>query len=313
MTALTISRRLSSKVVGSSPPFSVSSHSIAPESLTRYSNSIFCHQPKPFHAIFNFSTFPSISSTRTYNFDPNSLNFSRTLARSFSNFVFTSKSYDFVPSTVKNSRSFSTCNFEKLQFPDLKQRNPTLMIHLIPSFGMQLKHQKYFSSSNSPSDSEKSPNQSEYPSKMPNFKHQEIEGPTVERDLSALAKESREVLEKMMKNMYNLSQALAVLGLVQLGFGAWISYITKASPMAGASIQGFVAFGFPFALAFMVRQSLKSMYFFKKMEEQGRLQILTLTLQITKNLNVLFARTRSVSALCIAGLSIGLLFTLFSR
>ncbi|KAI9071626.1 hypothetical protein K1719_046411 [Acacia pycnantha] len=42
-----------------------------------------------------------------------------------------------------------------------------------------------------------------YPSQNPHFKHQEIEGPTVERDLSALAEETRDVLEKMMKNMVN--------------------------------------------------------------------------------------------------------------
>jgi hypothetical protein len=55
------------------------------------------------------------------------------------------------------------------------------------------------------------------------------------------------------------------------------------------------------------------MLFFRKMEELGRLQILTLTLQITKNLNIFFVRVRGVSFLCIAGMSVGLLFTLLSR
>ncbi|KAJ6409229.1 hypothetical protein OIU84_008847 [Salix udensis] len=136
---------------------------------------------------------------------------------------------------------------------------------------------RYFSSSSSPSESDESQNQSEHPSQNPGFKHQEIEGPTVERDLSALANETREL------------------------------------PMAEVSIQSFVAFGFPFTLAFMLRQSLKPMYFFKKMEELGRLQILTLTLQVAKNLNIFFVRVRGVSFLCIAGMSVGLLITLLSR
>ncbi|XP_022991920.1 uncharacterized protein LOC111488415 [Cucurbita maxima] len=149
--------------------------------------------------------------------------------------------------------------------------------------------------------------------KPADFKHQDIEGPTVERDLSALAGETREVVEAMMKNVYSLSKAMAILGLVQLGIGAWISYATRASPITEVSIQSFVSFGFPFSLAFILRQSLKPMMFFKKMEEQGRLQILTLTLQIAKNLNALFVRVRIVSFLCVTGLSVGVLFALLSR
>ncbi|KAK6285259.1 hypothetical protein POUND7_011438 [Theobroma cacao] len=172
---------------------------------------------------------------------------------------------------------------------------------------------RYLSTSSTKADTEKPQSPSEYPSQNPDFKHQEIEGPTVERDLSALANETREVLEGMMKNIYGLSRAVAVLGLVHLGLGAWISYINGSNPISEVSIQSFLAFGFPFTLAFMLRQSLKPMYFFKKMEEQGRLQILTLTLQVAKNLNIFFVRVRGVSFLCIAGVSIGLLFTMFSK
>ncbi|PSS12000.1 hypothetical protein CEY00_Acc16211 [Actinidia chinensis var. chinensis] len=167
---------------------------------------------------------------------------------------------------------------------------------------------KYFSTS----DSSEKPS-SPYPSENPEFKHQEIEGPTVDRDISALANETREVLETMMKTIYSLSKALALLGLAQLVLGAWVSYITRSSPIMEVSIQSSVAFGFPFAVAFLLRRSLKPMYFFKKMEEAGRLQILTLTLQIAKNLNLLFVRVRGVSYLCVAGASIGLVFSAFSR
>ncbi|KAJ8748713.1 hypothetical protein K2173_011261 [Erythroxylum novogranatense] len=166
----------------------------------------------------------------------------------------------------------------------------------------------------STSDPAKPQEPNQYPSKNPDFKHQEIEGPTVERDISALGNETREVLERMMKNMYSLSRVLALMGLVQLGVGAWISYtITKSTPVTEISIQSFVAFGFPFTLAFMLRQSLKPMHFFKKMEDQSRLQILTLALQVAKNLNVLFVRVRGVSVMCIAGASCGLLYALLTR
>lgn len=167
---------------------------------------------------------------------------------------------------------------------------------------------------NQSSSSNESPqNPAEYPSQNQEFKHQEITGPTVERDLSALANETREVLETMMKTVYSLSKVLAGLGLFHLGLGAWISYSTQNSPVPEVSIQSLLAFGLPFSLGFMLRRALKPMYFFKKMEEQGRLQILTLTLQVAKNLNTLFVRVRGVSYLCIAGASVGLIFIALSR
>lgn len=169
---------------------------------------------------------------------------------------------------------------------------------------------RYFSTSN---DQENKQNPSEYPSQNPEFKHQEITGPTVERDVSALANETRGVLETMMKTMYSLSSALAVVGLIHLGLGAWISYITKSAPIFEVSVQSILGFGLPFSLAFMLRRALKPMYFFKKMEEQSRLQILTLTLQVAKQLNIFFVRVRGVSYLCVAGASIGLITIAFAR
>ncbi|TKY68151.1 transmembrane protein [Spatholobus suberectus] len=157
------------------------------------------------------------------------------------------------------------------------------------------------------------PNPSPYPSQNPNFKHQEIEGPTVERDLSSLASETREVLETMMKSMYKLSGVVAVLGLLQLGLGAWITYVTKSEPNAAVSTQSLVAFAFPFSLAFVLRRALKPMHFFKKMEEQGRLQILTLTLQVAKQLNALFVRVRVVSVLCLVGVAVGVAVAVSSK
>lgn len=59
----------------------------------------------------------------------------------------------------------------------------------------------------------------------------------MERDLSALANETREVLEGMMKTIDSSSKAAALLGKFHLGLGAWISYINKSSPIAEISIQ----------------------------------------------------------------------------
>jgi len=141
------------------------------------------------------------------------------------------------------------------------------------------------SSSSSDSEKEKNPNPNPYPSENPNFKHQGIEGPTVEGDLSPLANETREVLERMMKNIYGLSRVVALMGLVQLGVGGWITFVRRSSPVTKVSVQSF--------LAFMLRQSLKPMHFFKKMEEQGRLQILRLTLQ--EHLTMMFWMIRNGS------------------
>ncbi|XP_008795702.2 uncharacterized protein LOC103711370, partial [Phoenix dactylifera] len=129
----------------------------------------------------------------------------------------------------------------------------------------------------------------EPPRSPPELQHQEITGPTVERDVSALA----------------------LLGIAHLGLGAWIAYAVR--PPDEVSIQGLMAFAFPFSLAFLMRRSLKPIAFFRKMEEQGRLQILTLALQASKSLNLLFLRIRVVSTCCILGISAGCLVTFWLR
>ncbi|XVF33746.1 hypothetical protein REPUB_Repub17cG0195100 [Reevesia pubescens] len=231
------------------------------------------------------------------------------------------------PSALNLLRSFS-CSSTISRVQDiLGQKSPNADLDLIRRFSSNRSipcakwipdqpSLRYHSTSTTKVENEKKPQSSgEYPSQNPDFKHQEIEGPTVERDLSALAKETREVLEGMMKNIYGLSKAVALLGLLHLGLGAWISYISgsHSHPISEVSIQSIMAFGFPFTLAFMLRQSLKPMYFFKKMEEQGRLQILTLTLQVAKSMNVFFVRLRGVSFMCIAGVVIGMLFNLLYK
>ena len=212
---------------------------------------------------------------------------------------------------AKNSINFGPIFAKSSSIPNTNPRNHSI------SWSSMAKPRFFSKTPDSSSESEpeptKPPNPNPYPSQNPDFKHQEIEGPTVERDTSPLANETRETLETMMKNMYNLSKVVALLGLTQLGLGAWITYITRSSPITEISIQSFLAFAFPFSLAFMLRRSLKPMYFFRKIEEQGRLQILTLTLQTVKQLNLFFVRSGGVSLICIAGISAGVLFGVFSR
>ncbi|MQM12169.1 hypothetical protein Taro_045081 [Colocasia esculenta] len=167
---------------------------------------------------------------------------------------------------------------------------------------------RLFSSTPAGSDS---PKEARDPAEGHEFRHQEIVGPTVERDVSALANETRQVLERMRRSIYDLSLTLALLGVAHLGLGAWITFAAQ-SPRE-VSIQGLAAFAFPFSVAFLLRRTLKPMVFFHKMEEQGRLQILTLTLQVSKNLNLLFLRIRVISLCCVVGVSVGSLAALWMR
>ncbi|KAJ7013008.1 hypothetical protein NC653_002896 [Populus alba x Populus x berolinensis] len=322
MASVVISRRLSPKSLKPSPP-SISSLFIShrPQNQTLDSKSTLPQRPlNPNLNLSNsLSSSPAGSSILEHHTDPKPTNLTLNFIRSHSYSGNKTKDHDFIRSTMKNPRIFSAHSIgqaqNSVQKPGFKQKVSIFAKPMNSSLDFKLKNpryivllnpkHRYFSSSGSSSDSDEPQNQ--------NFKHQEIEGPTAERDLSALANETREVLERTMKNIYGLSRAVAVLGLVQLVLGAWISYVTKATPMTEVSIQSFVAFGFPLTLAFKLRQTLKPMLFFKKMEELGRLQILTLTLQVTKNLNIFFVRLRGVSFLCIAGMSVGLLFTLLSR
>lgn len=209
-------------------------------------------------------------------------------------------------------------------FPDSLLTGSTAQFRYLPSFKYPFSHGQFLlkncekvrflsTTSEPPSNGNDKSSRSGSEIQNPEFKHQEITGPTVERDVSALANETREVLEKMMKNVYSLSKALAVLSLVQLGLGAWFLYATRDSPMPEISLQSFLAFGLPISLAFMLRRSLKPMYFFKKMEDQGRLQILTLTLQVAKQLNLFFCRVQGVSYSCIGVAALGLIYVALSR
>lgn len=172
---------------------------------------------------------------------------------------------------------------------------------------------RFFSASSNPSPNPSSSTPSSEPSQgapsapvsPDEMRHQEIEGPTVERDTSPLADETRRELDALRRTVQRLSGSLALLGGAHLAAGAWIAY--GAPPLGvgpAAAVQGVAAFAFPFALALVLRRAIKPIAFFQKMEANARLQVLTLCLQATKNVNLMLLRTRVMAIACALGVSV---------
>ncbi|XP_066328339.1 uncharacterized protein [Miscanthus floridulus] len=171
---------------------------------------------------------------------------------------------------------------------------------------------RFFSASSNPSPNPSSSAPSEPSQGAPStpvspdeMRHQEIEGPTVERDTSPLADETRRELDALRRTVQRLSGSLALLGGAHLAAGAWIAY--GAPPLgvgSAAAVQGVAAFGFPFAVALVLRRAIKPIAFFQKMEANARLQVLTLCLQATKNVNLMLLRTRVMAISCALGVSV---------
>ncbi|KAG8059619.1 hypothetical protein GUJ93_ZPchr0002g25654 [Zizania palustris] len=152
------------------------------------------------------------------------------------------------------------------------------------------------------------------PASPESMRHQEIEGPTVERDTSPLADETRRELDALRGTVQRLSASLALLGGAHLAASAWIA--SGAAPVgveSSAAVQGVAAFAFPFTAALVLRRAIKPIAFFQKMEANGRLQVLTLCLQATKNVNLVLLRTRVVSISCALGVSVGSVATILMR
>ncbi|XP_047077844.1 uncharacterized protein LOC124688172 [Lolium rigidum] len=152
------------------------------------------------------------------------------------------------------------------------------------------------------------------PPSLESMKHQEIEGPTVERDMSPLADEARAELDALRRATQRLSASLAVLGGAHLAAGAWI--ISGAAPVgveSAAAVQGVAAFAFPFTAALVLRRVIKPVAFFQRMEANGRLQVLTLCLQASKNVNLMLLRTRVVAISCALGVSVGSVAAILMR
>ncbi|XP_021654232.1 uncharacterized protein LOC110645393 isoform X2 [Hevea brasiliensis] len=204
MSSILISRAFSSKLSNLSPSC-VCSHFISQKTqnpvfrlFRHYSSSPFSQEQNPFNPNEHF-------------------------VRSCLSFTSPTKNHDFALSAVEKSRFFSTFTREKSPIPGLKNKEMTLTKPLSSSIDTQLTHQKprCFSSSDSPSDPEKSHNAN----KIPKFKHQEREEPIAGRDPN----ENREVGAMLMKKLHGLMKIGGLLGLVSIGLAASIYYITKGT------------------------------------------------------------------------------------
>ncbi|XP_048535646.1 uncharacterized protein LOC125514380 [Triticum urartu] len=191
--------------------------------------------------------------------------------------------------------------------PHAYARNPLLLLD---------PHRRFSTSPNTSSnpDAAAAPAPAPEPTPLESMKHQEIEGPTVERDMSPLADEARAELDALRRAAQRLSASLAILGGTHLAAGAWIA--SGAAPVgveSAALVQGVAAFAFPFTAALVLRRVIKPVAFFQKMEANGRLQVLTLCLQATKNVNLMMLRTRVVAISCALGVSVGSVATILMR
>lgn len=163
-------------------------------------------------------------------------------------------------------------------------------------------------------DTNPNPDAAYTPASPESMRHQEIEGPTVERDTSPLAEETRRELDALRRAVHRLSASLALLGGAHLAAGVWI--VSGAAPVgveSAAAVQGVAAFAFPFTAALVLRRAIKPIAFFQKMEANGRLQVLTLCLQATKNVNLMLLRTRVVAISCALGVSVGSVAAILMR
>ncbi|CAM0944510.1 unnamed protein product [Alopecurus aequalis] len=187
--------------------------------------------------------------------------------------------------------------------PHAHARNPLLLLH---------PHRRF--STAPQSNSEAATDAAPAPPSLESMKHQEIEGPTVERDMSPLADEARAELDALRRATQRLSTSLAILGGTHLAAGAWI--FSGAAPLgveSAAAVQGVAAFAFPFTAALVLRRVIKPVAFFQRMEANGRLQVLTLCLQASKHVNLMLLRTRVVAISCALGVSVGSVAAILMR
>ncbi|XP_062220121.1 uncharacterized protein LOC133919674 [Phragmites australis] len=191
-------------------------------------------------------------------------------------------------------------------------RDPYILLHPCRRFFSTSPDPSPNSTASGPSDP--NPSAASAPASPDSMRHQEIEGPTVERDTSPLADETRRGLDELCRTVQRLSASLALLGGAHLAAGAWIAY--GAPPVgveSAAAVQGVVAFAFPFTVALVLRRAIKPITFFQKMEANARLQVLTLCLQATKNVNLMLLRTRVVAISCAFGVSVGSVAAILMR
>mgnify|MGYP000465155841 FL=1 len=130
---------------------------------------------------------------------------------------------------------------------------------------------------------------------LEDFQHEEIVGPTVERDMSAVADELRKTHLEIREVINKFSKSILAVGVVHLIWGGMMFRVIDSSfshaLLTQVCLSSFVFFG----LSYYSRQTLKPIEFFTKLEERSRLRMITLSLQVTKTLSAFFQRGYGVN------------------
>ncbi|KAG0569653.1 hypothetical protein KC19_6G105000 [Ceratodon purpureus] len=143
------------------------------------------------------------------------------------------------------------------------------------------------------------------PKTLDDFQHEEITGPTVERDLSPVADELREALVVLQKRIVSFQKSLFVLGCAQVVGAVWCHVSWQSLDPTWQLLPSILL---SFTLAFVLRHALQPITFFGKLEERSRLRIITLSLMISKGFASFFNRARILVAASVVGLLCILLY-----
>ncbi|KAI5056331.1 hypothetical protein GOP47_0028149 [Adiantum capillus-veneris] len=137
---------------------------------------------------------------------------------------------------------------------------------------------------------------------LEDFQHEEIVGPTVERDMSPVADELRQAHVEMREAIRKFSKGILWVGAIHLVWGGMM-FRAMDSPFSHALMTQVCASALVlFSLAYYSKQALKHIEFFTRLEERSRLQILTLSLQATKTLSSFFQRSYGVGLVLLVAL-----------
>ncbi|KAG6545242.1 hypothetical protein Mapa_013355 [Marchantia paleacea] len=128
------------------------------------------------------------------------------------------------------------------------------------------------------------------PRSIEDFQHEEIVGPTVERDLSDTADQVRDSLNALRDHMASFSTGFVILGTVQLVAALWSAFIkTDPSTIGLWRDMPFTLLSYTFAYLLWNTRSAND--FFSKIEGSSRIRILTLSLQVIKGISQFFYRS----------------------
>ncbi|CAM6082800.1 unnamed protein product [Calypogeia fissa] len=130
------------------------------------------------------------------------------------------------------------------------------------------------------------------PKSIEDFQHEEIVGPTVERDESDTANQLRESLGQLTAFMTSLRNGFLLLGGVQLLALLWSSVFHGVGFFVGLSQDFSLVMSFVFA--YLLRVFGPRIEFFSKIEGRSRMRTLTLSLQAIRMLNLYFFRSSFV-------------------